>query len=124
MYDANLLLYSTVIFQIKVLPNIVFSKSPNINPPIFVFIWYVYVCLLHKEYYISTLLQLISYVQIVHGVKGFSPFHLMPSFDVIQCVPVDYMHCVMLGVVKKLASLWFKSTYHQDEWCLCCIAIC
>ena len=37
------------------------------------------------------------------GVKGFSPLHMIPSFDVIKC-PVDYMRCILLGVVKKILA--------------------
>ena len=52
----------------------------------------------------------------MYGVKGFSPLNLIPSFDVIQSIPVDYMHCVLLGVVKKIAKLWFDSMYSKREW--------
>jgi hypothetical protein len=50
------------------------------------------------------------------GVKGFSPLHALPSFDLIRCVPVDYMHCVLLGVSKKLASLWFDPSNFRKDW--------
>jgi len=54
--------------------------------------------------------------QVVDGVKGYSPLQLLPSFDVIRCVPVDYMHCVLLGVTKKLVTLWFNTKYSSKEW--------
>jgi len=54
--------------------------------------------------------------QVVDGVKGYSPLQLLPSFDVIRCVPVDYMHCVLLGVTKKLVMLWFNTKYSSKEW--------
>ncbi len=41
------------------------------------------------------------------GVKGLSALHILPSFDIIQGVSIDYMHCVLEGVGKKLCSLWF-----------------
>lgn len=44
----------------------------------------------------------------VHGVKGISPLVLIPSFDIIKQCPVDYMHCVLLGVVKQLCNIWFE----------------
>ena len=50
------------------------------------------------------------------SVKRYSPLHLLPSFDIIKCVPVDYMHCVLIGVVKNMAKLWFNSAYHKEEW--------
>ena len=43
-------------------------------------------------------------LQIVFGVKGLSSLHLLPSFDIPRCVPVDYMHCCLLGVAKSYAS--------------------
>ena len=55
-------------------------------------------------------------LQVIFGVKGYSPLHLLPSFDVIKGVPVDYMHCVLIGVVKNMAKLWFNSTNHRKEW--------
>ena len=41
---------------------------------------------------------------------------MLPTFDTIQCVPVDYMHAVLLGVSKKLATLWFNSNNSSKEW--------
>ncbi len=40
------------------------------------------------------------------GVKGLSPLHILPAFDVIQGVPIDYMHCLLEGIGKKLCTLW------------------
>ena len=34
-------------------------------------------------------------IQAMFGVKGYSPLHLLPSFDIVK---VDYMHCVLIGV--------------------------
>ena len=33
----------------------------------------------------------------------------MPSFDVVNGVVIDYMHCVLEGVGKKLLNLWFST---------------
>ncbi|XP_054261012.1 uncharacterized protein LOC128985493 [Macrosteles quadrilineatus] len=30
----------------------------------------------------------------------------IPNFDLIKCVPLDYMHLICLGVVKKLMHMW------------------
>ena len=40
-------------------------------------------------------------------VKGKSVLKILPNFDVVKKVQVDYMHCVLLGLVRKLLSLWF-----------------
>ena len=43
--------------------------------------------------------------------------HSLPNFDIINNNPVDYMHCVLLGVVKqRLLPLWFDSVYHRNPW--------
>ena len=45
----------------------------------------------------------------MYGVKGKSVLHSLTDFDIIDNDPVDYMHCVLLGVVRTLLSLWFDS---------------
>ena len=42
----------------------------------------------------------------VNGVKGFSWFLFCPKFDLIRGVALDYMHMVVLGVMKMLISIW------------------
>ncbi|CAI8033385.1 hypothetical protein GBAR_LOCUS18830, partial [Geodia barretti] len=54
--------------------------------------------------------------QAVFGVKGRSALHGLTGFDVIDQDPVDYMHCVLLGVVRTLISFWFDSKYHIELW--------
>ena len=58
------------------------------------------------------------HLQVVYGVKGKSVLQIIPSFDVVKSVPVDYMHCVLLGLVRKLLSLWFdrQSGNSKNEW--------
>ena len=43
------------------------------------------------------------------GYTGRSPFLQLPGFNVIEDIPVDYMHLVALGVVKKLFFLTTKT---------------
>lgn len=38
--------------------------------------------------------------QIRNGVKGLSPFLNLPVFNIVLSFPPEYMHCVLLGVVK------------------------
>ena len=61
---------------------------------------------------------MLASIQIVRGVKGYSPIHIIPTFNTFRCVPVDYMHAVLLGVSKKLATLWFNSNSRSKEWCV------
>ena len=42
---------------------------------------------------------------IINGVKGM----LIPLLSVISCLPPEYMHCVLLGVVKMFVISWFSS---------------
>lgn len=42
--------------------------------------------------------------------QGVSPLIDIPQFGAVSNVPIDYMHLVCLGVVKKLVYLWFHGT--------------
>lgn len=41
-----------------------------------------------------------------------SPLVLIPGFDIIVGCPVDYMHCVLLGITNLLLRLWFDTKNH------------
>ena len=45
------------------------------------------------------------------GVIGMSP--LATAVDLVDGVPVDYMHSVLEGVVRLLMKYWFNSSYHS-----------
>lgn len=55
----------------------------------------------------------------VIGVKGISPLIRFPNFDVIRNCPIDYMHCVLLGIVRQLCRIWFETpssnSYIKDK---------
>ena len=40
----------------------------------------------------------------------------VPSFDIIRGVALDYMHCILLGVVKMLLNLWFDKAYRNESF--------
>lgn len=50
----------------------------------------------------------------VCGVKGFSWFSVLPNFDLVRGVAIDYMHCALLGVTKMMMTLWFDKS-HKDK---------
>ena len=52
----------------------------------------------------------------VFGVKGPSMLYLLPSFDIITGCNPDYMHCILLGVVRQFCNLWFDSTSHNRKF--------
>ena len=56
--------------------------------------------------------------KVVKGVQGPSILCLLPRFNVIDgCVP-DYMHAVILGVVRQFGKLWFDTSYHHSLYYL------
>lgn len=52
--------------------------------------------------------------RMVLGVKGLTWFSYLPKFDTIRGTAIDYMHCILLGVVKMLATLWFEKSHKQE----------
>ena len=52
----------------------------------------------------------------VNGVKGVSP--LSSILNLVNQIPLDYMHCVLEGVVKRLMHLWFDSCNHEKPYYL------
>ena len=52
----------------------------------------------------------------VKGIRNLSP--LAGVIDLVNGVPVDYMHAVLEGVVRLLLNLWFNSTQHREAYYL------
>ena len=50
----------------------------------------------------------------VNGIKGPSWFGGLKHHDIIDGTGIDYMHCVLLGVCKRLLGLWFDSGETTD----------
>ena len=44
-------------------------------------------------------------MNVIKGVKGPSVIGVLPSFDLVRDVAVDFMHCVCLGVTRQFVSL-------------------
>ncbi|XP_063931836.1 uncharacterized protein LOC135143826 [Zophobas morio] len=42
---------------------------------------------------------------------GETPLLVLP-IDFIACFPIDYMHCICLGVVRKLLNSWLSGPLH------------
>lgn len=49
----------------------------------------------------------------IDGIKEVSSLIAMPCFDVIHGFTIDYMHCILIGVVSTLLNLWLNSTMAQ-----------
>lgn len=52
----------------------------------------------------------------VNGVKGPSILSNIPTFDITQSFSTDYLHNILLGVVKTFAESWFNSTNSEKQW--------
>ena len=52
-----------------------------------------------------------------------SPLCKLQYFDIVQGNSIDYMHSVLLGVVRKIMKLWFDSSNHSKEWYVSCDCI-
>lgn len=46
--------------------------------------------------------------KVVRGVKGVSYLMFVPGFDTIQSFSPEYMHSILLGVVKSVIVLVYK----------------
>ena len=53
-------------------------------------------------------------------VKGIHPpgscIMSLPMYDVVKGMGIDFMHCILLNIVRKLLHLWFDTTYHSKQW--------
>lgn len=52
----------------------------------------------------------------VMGVKQISCMIAAKEFDLVNGFCIDYMHCVLLGVMKKLMDLWLDSANHASPY--------
>lgn len=52
----------------------------------------------------------------IHGVKGVSPIAVLPDFNLVYGFALDYIHCVLLGVIKFVTCLWLDSTSHNERY--------
>ena len=55
-------------------------------------------------------------VKHVMGVQTLSPLFNLQKFDMVKSFVPDYMHCVLLGIVRQFLSMWFDSKYHEQSW--------
>lgn len=52
------------------------------------------------------------------GVKGASVLLLLQEFNIVKSFVPDYMHAVLLGVVKTFVEAWFDSSNSSCDWYL------
>lgn len=52
----------------------------------------------------------------VMGIKGSSVLCSLQKFNLVDGIAIDYMHSVLLGVVKFMVSLWFDATNRGEKY--------
>lgn len=52
----------------------------------------------------------------LNGIKSVSCMIAANDFDLVNGFSIDYMHCVLLGVVKKLLNLWLETENHAEPY--------
>ena len=51
-----------------------------------------------------------------YRMKGLNWLYVFKGFDIIKSVGIDYMHSILLGVVKKFLEAWSSSTFKLKQW--------
>lgn len=51
-----------------------------------------------------------------NGIKGISCLVAAKHFDLVVGFGIDYMHCILLGVLKRLFELWFGSVKYLSKY--------
>lgn len=52
----------------------------------------------------------------IKGIKGVSCLISAKDFDLSNDISIDHMHCVELGVMKKLLHLWLDTKNHKEPF--------
>lgn len=52
----------------------------------------------------------------INGVKGVSCLIAAKGFNLVNGFGIDYMHCILEGVMKKLIDLWLNSKHHNKPF--------
>lgn len=62
----------------------------------------------HQEHMLSSMEHILSHTHLTefHGIKKISPMLLFPNFDIANGFVTDYLHCVLLGVTKRVLDIW------------------
>ena len=53
-------------------------------------------------------------------VKGINPagscLLTLPHYNIVHGMGIDYIHCILLNIVRLLVNLWFDSNHHSQAW--------
>lgn len=59
------------------------------------------------------------------GIKGpGSCLASLPHYDIVRGVSIDYMHCILINIVRLFISFWFDSEHSSEVWsCSCSVHV-
>lgn len=52
----------------------------------------------------------------VNGVNGLSPMIGFQHFNLVHSFTIDYMHGILLGLVKNMIELWIDPKHHKEQY--------
>lgn len=55
-------------------------------------------------------------IQPTKGIKAISCMIAAVDFDLVNSFGMDYLHCALLGVKKKMLNLWFDAENHKENF--------
>lgn len=55
---------------------------------------------------------------IIQGVKGPTYLGRLKTYDLVLSTGIDYIHCVLLGVMRTLMFLWFSTEFSRCDFCM------
>lgn len=91
-------------------------KAPNGNKAVVRFVRNEFVPIRTHHNFWETYRSLTSSSNRENGIKNVSCMTAAIGFDLANSYSIDYLHCVLLGVMRKLLSLWFDSKYHDQPY--------
>ena len=69
-----------------------------------------------KDQHISDVNKVVAEQNTLNGIKGPCWMMTLRNYNIISGTAIDYMHCVLLGVVNLLLSLWFGSEHSRNHF--------
>lgn len=65
---------------------------------------------------IQTYERLTASSKSIEGIKSISCMVGSEDFDLVNGFAIDYMHCILLGVMNKLLDLWLNPSNHKQPY--------
>lgn len=65
---------------------------------------------------ISDIRKVLIEKKVINGIKGLSPMVGFKHFDMSICFSIDYMHAILLNILKNLFDMWLGSENHKEPF--------